>query len=247
MRPHGARVALKIREVVMALSLDTRRVRDITFVKCVGRIAAGDDCVVLQQQIEHVLPREPKVVLDCSALESIDSTGLGLLVRWLTRTQTLGGALVLYAVQPRVREVLRVTRLAPLFELVDTEAAAVDTFQHRTVAAAPHGIGTDVLCVHNSSNVLTFIGESLRQAGYRVTTTASLTEAVMLLQAASPRAVIVATAFRTSRVTKAAETFNALLADRVVIELPDSFASDDADAAAAKLFADVQRLIGSRV
>lgn len=231
----------------MALSLDTRRLRDITFVKCAGRIAEGADCFALQRQIEHVLPREAKVVLDCSALESIDSSGLGLLVRWLTRTQTLGGNLVLYAVQPRVREVLRVTRLAPLFELVDTEAAAVDAFQRRTVAAAPHGTGTDVLCVHKSSSVLTFIGESLRQAGYRVTTTASLSEAVMQLQAASPKVVIVATAFRTSRETKAAETFNALLRDRVVIDLPETFASDDADAAGARLFADVQRLIGSRV
>ena len=231
----------------MTLSLDTRRVRDVTFVKCSGRIAAGADCLALQQQIEHVFPREAKVVLDCSALEGIDSSGLGLLVRWLTRTQTLGGDLVLCAVQPRVREVLRVTRLAPLFALVDTEAAAVDTFQHRTVVAAPHGIGTDVLCLHNSSNVLTFIGESLRQAGYRVTTTASLSEAVMLLQAASPRVVIVGTVFRRSRDTKAAETFNALIADRVVIDLPETFASDDADAAGAKLFAEVQRLIGSRV
>lgn len=231
----------------MALSLDTRRVRDITFVKCVGRIAAGADCSALQQHIEHVMPREAKVVLDCGALESIDSTGLGLLVRWLRRTQTLGGNLVLYAVQPRVREVLRVTRLAPLFELVDTEAAAVDTFQRRTVVAAPPGVGMDVLCVHNSSNVLTFIGESLTQAGYRVTPTASLSEAVMLLQAAGPRVVIVATALRARTDTKAAETFNALLGNRVVIDLPDSFAADDADAAGAKLIAEVQRLIGSRV
>jgi hypothetical protein len=140
-----------------------------------------------------------------------------------------------------------VTRLAPLFELVDTEAAAVDTFQSHTVAAAAQGIGTDVLCVHHSSNVLTFIGESLRQAGYRVTTTASLSEAVMLLQAASPRVVVVATAFRTNRDTKPAETFNALLNDRVVIDLPETFASDDAGAAGAKLLAEVQRLIGSRV
>jgi anti-anti-sigma factor len=228
----------------MALSLDTRRVRDITFVKCAGRIAAGADSIALQQHIEHVVPREAKVVLDCGALESIDSTGLGLLIRWLRRTQTLGGDLVLYSVQPRVHEVLRVTRLAPLFELVDTEAAAVDAFQHRTVVAAPQGIGTDVLCVHNSSNVLTFIGESLTQAGYRVTTTASLSEAVMLLQAASPRVVIVASPLKIRTDTKAAETFNGLLANRAVIDLPATFAVDDADAAGAKLIAEVRRLIG---
>jgi anti-sigma B factor antagonist len=230
----------------MALSLDTRRIRDITFVKCSGRIAAGAECEALQHHVEHVLPREAKVVLDCSGLQSVDSSGLGLLVRWLTRTQTLGGNLVLYAPPPRVREVLRVTRLAPLFAVVDTEAAAVETFDRRTAVTAPQGIGTDVLCVHNSANVLTFVGESLRQAGYRVTTTASLSEAVMLLQAASPRVVIVATTFKANRDTTIAETFNALLVNRAVIDLPDDFASADADAAGAKLFAEVQRLIASR-
>src|SRR5262249_58595997 len=125
--------------------------------------------------------------------------------------------------------------------------AAIDAFQLRTVVTAPQGTGIDVLCVHNSPNVLIFIGESLRQAGYRVTTTVSLSEAVMLLQAASPRVVIVATAFRTRIDTKAAETFNTLLGDRVVIDVPETFASDDADAAGAKLFAEVQRLIGTRV
>ena len=231
----------------MALSIDTRRVRDISFVKCAGRIAAGAESSALQQHIENVVPREAKVVLDCSALESIDSTGIGLLIRWLRRTQTLGGDLVLYAVQPRVGEVLRVTRLAPLFEFVDTEAAAVDAFRHRTVVAAPQGIGTDVLCVHSSSNVLTFIGESLTQAGYRVTTTANLSEAVMLLQATSPKVVIVATTLRARTDTKTAETFNALLGNRVAIDLSETFAADDADAAGAKLIADVQRLIGNRV
>jgi anti-sigma B factor antagonist len=230
-----------------ALFIDTRRVRDITVVKCAGRLAEGADCRALQHTIEHVTPRDAKIVLDCSALESVDSSGLGLLVRWLTRTQRLGGSLKLYAVQPRVREVLRLTRLGPLFGMFDTETDAVAAFQHDTDSTPPAGVGTDVLCVHNSSNVLTFVGESLRQAGYRVTTTGSLSDAVMLLQAASPKVVVVATAIRAAGDTKAPETFKALLADRAVVELPDSFASEDADTAAARVFDEVQRLIGSPV
>jgi hypothetical protein len=69
----------------------------------------------------------------------------------------------------------------------------------------------------------------------------------MLLQAASPRVVIASRASRTRTDTKAAETFNALLGNRVVIDLPETFEADDADAAGAKLIAEVQRLIGNRV
>jgi hypothetical protein len=59
--------------------------------------------------------------------------------------------------------------------------------------------------------------------------------------------VIVATPLRTRKDTRAAERFNVLLGNRVVIDLPETFAADDADAAGAKLIAEVQRLIGNRV
>ena len=40
-----------------ALFIETRRVRDVTVVKCAGRRAEGADCRALQHTIEHVTPR----------------------------------------------------------------------------------------------------------------------------------------------------------------------------------------------
>lgn len=49
--------------------------------------------------------------LDLADVHFLDRSGLGLLVRFLTRTQTARGDLKLCAVPVYIREVLRVTRL----------------------------------------------------------------------------------------------------------------------------------------
>ena len=229
----------------MALSLQTRRVRDVSVVKCTGRIVEGSEGRALQQHLEHVLPREARIVLDLSDVDAIDSSGLGLLVRWLSRTQTLGGTLKLCAVPQKIRDILRVTRLAPLFDTLGTEAEAVEDFSRAAVPLPASGIGTDVLCADRSANVLAFLRESLKQAGYRVATTDNLSDALMLLQATKPKVVIIGAALRATRDTRTAETFNSVLDGRPFIELPDTFSSDDADAAGANVFEQVKRLMES--
>ena len=55
------------------------------------------------------------IVLDCAALDYIDSTGLGILVSALKQTANRDGALVLAQPSERVCELLRVTGLNMLF------------------------------------------------------------------------------------------------------------------------------------
>ncbi len=55
------------------------------------------------------------IVLDCAALDYIDSTGLGTLVSALKQTANRDGALALAQPSERVRELLRVTGLDKLF------------------------------------------------------------------------------------------------------------------------------------
>ncbi len=75
----------------MMLSLETRRLPGVSIVSCAGRIGEDGGCAALQRHLEDVLPREAYVILNLEGVESIDSSGLGLLVRWLSRTKTLGG------------------------------------------------------------------------------------------------------------------------------------------------------------
>src|SRR5204863_6813474 len=75
----------------MPLSLQSRQVGGITVMTCSGRIVDGPEAAVLKQQFNALLPDRRYIVLDLAEVNFIDSSGLGLLVRLLTRIQSVNG------------------------------------------------------------------------------------------------------------------------------------------------------------
>lgn len=70
-----------------------------------------------------------KLVLDLEGLPSIDSIGLGEIVRSFTTVTRKGAKMKLAAVPKRIVDLLRVTRLILAFELAASEDEAVAAFQ----------------------------------------------------------------------------------------------------------------------
>jgi anti-sigma B factor antagonist len=62
----------------------------------------------------------PRLVVDLSGVDFLDSTGLGVLVAGLNRSQELGGTLSLVCPRPRILTVLRITGLDELFVIHPT-------------------------------------------------------------------------------------------------------------------------------
>ncbi len=78
-----------------------------------------------------------KFLLDLRQIPYIDSTCLGGLARTsLTITQR-GGQLKLVNVAKRVRDLLRITRLAPAFEVFDSEEEAIRSFDPPLLPGSP--------------------------------------------------------------------------------------------------------------
>ena len=69
-----------------------------------------------------------RLVIDLSAVEFIDSSGLGLLLNVQRRVDQEEGRLVLVEPAPRVRRVFEITRLDQQMSLVSTRAAAIAMF-----------------------------------------------------------------------------------------------------------------------
>ena len=65
------------------------------------------------------------VVVDLSAVEFLDSTGLGVLVGALKRYRTFGGDLYLVVTTERIRAVFELTGLTAAFTVYDDRATAV--------------------------------------------------------------------------------------------------------------------------
>jgi len=230
----------------MSLSLTQRRVGDVTVITCSGRIVAGDESTSLQSALDELIPFSPHILLHLGAVDFIDSAGLGLLARYLTRVQNARGTLKVCAVSQKIDDVLRITRLKAVFQPYDTEADSI-TAVHRADRSDDLLGRPDVLCVDPSEDVLTYLRELLKEAGYRPVTAANLPDALILLKATGPRAVVISAELRAMRGVRAADEFSRLTSSSDVVELPSGFSARDAGDAATQVLNAVRRCLSARL
>jgi anti-sigma B factor antagonist len=230
----------------VSLSLTTRSIGDVAVISCDGRIVEGDEAAALQARVAAAVAEQPHVVLDLSNVTFIDSAGLGMLTRLLTRARTASGDLKLSDVPPKMAEVLRITRLHTLFDVRASVSEAVAAFYEPAHATAPAGPlkPPDVLCVDGSVDVLAYVRHLLTQGGYSVQTAVNVPDALVLLTATRPKALVVAGTLRIPLASRAPDVFERLTSRERVIELPPDFSTDDAGRAATALLDRVRSMLG---
>jgi anti-sigma B factor antagonist len=216
----------------MSLGFQNRRVGDVTVVTCAGRLAAGEETAAFQSYLDSLMPMNPRIVLHLGGIEFIDSGGVGVLVRYFMRAQNTRGALTLCAVSPKVADVLKITRLNAVFQPYDTEADAIADAHGPGRRADPSFPSPNVLCVDSSPDVLAYLRELLKEAGYGPLTAANLSDALILLIATRPTVVVMGPEMRTSMETGAGAEFHRQATTRALVELPADFAGRDAAEAA---------------
>jgi anti-sigma B factor antagonist len=109
----------------------TERMRgDVAVVALSGDITPGRIEGVLSSRLVGLVDAGyKKLVLDLGGLPSIDSIGLGEIVRSFTTVTRRGARLKLAAVPKRIVDLLRVTRLILAFELAASEDEAVSAYE----------------------------------------------------------------------------------------------------------------------
>ena len=218
----------------MSLTLQSRCVGDVTVVTCSGRIVAGEESKSLQVCLDRLLPETPHVLLHLGGVDFIDSGGLGLIARYLTRPQDRRGTLKVCAVSPKIDDVLRITRLKSVFQPYLTEADSITDLHRGSQGIDAAFDNPDVLCVDESPDVLTYLRELLKEAGYRTLTAANIPDALILLKATRPKIVVIGAELRTAERQSSDEFMNIASAGKVV-ELPAGFSAQDAGEAAQQV------------
>jgi anti-anti-sigma factor len=74
-------------------------------------------------------PYSRPVLLDLSQVEMLNSLGIGWLITCHKRFREQGGRLVLHSVAPMAANVLRLMRMDTIFEVADSEEAALQKVQ----------------------------------------------------------------------------------------------------------------------
>lgn len=92
-----------------------------------GRLIVGSE-ESFKKEMESYLAR-PKIVLDCSKMDYIDSTGLGVVVRFFKEFTAQGGKFALASLQPKPKLVFEITRAYKIFDIFDSVDLAAESFK----------------------------------------------------------------------------------------------------------------------
>ena len=118
----------------VSTKVTNREVDGVSVVAPHGRIVFGEESNALREKLKSLMAEgKKKIVLNMANIEYIDSSGLGALVAAHLSARTQGVSLCLCHLGRKFQEVLQLTKLAMVFQVCDTEAAAVVSFarQHR--------------------------------------------------------------------------------------------------------------------
>lgn len=222
----------------MQLSLQHRQVGYLTVVTCRGRLVSGPEADALLRRIDDLLPVNSRILLHLGEVDYIDSGGLGLLVRCLTRVQNAAGQLSICALSPKVSDVLRVTRLDTVLKPYYAETDAIASAHDDTPDSA--AAGPLVLCTDTSADVLAYLRGLLKSAGHRVVTAENLHDGLILLKTMRPAVVVMGAGLHAMRGTSSAEEFHRRLPANGPIALPEGFSSRDAGEAGAAVLREIQ-------
>lgn len=109
------------------MGITTQQVGDRTILRFGGKITIGQGDVQLRDAVSHVLDAgSNKIVLNMSAVTTIDSSGVGELVGSYTRATSRGGMLVLCCLPAKVQDILTITQLISVFQVFDSEQEALE-------------------------------------------------------------------------------------------------------------------------
>jgi anti-sigma B factor antagonist len=108
---------------VVDLSLETREVAGRTVVSVAGEIDVYTAPRLRDRITELVSSGHYDLVIDMEKVDFLDSTGLGVLVGGLKKVRTHDGSMELICSQDRLLKIFRITGLAKVFTIHDSEAA----------------------------------------------------------------------------------------------------------------------------
>jgi anti-sigma B factor antagonist len=121
----------------MSLKITNSEVDGVSVVELDGRIALGEESNSLREKLKGMAAAgTKKIVLNVANIKYIDSTGLGILVAAHVSAKTQGASVRLCHLSQKFHDILEVTELLTVFDVYDTQSAAVSSFQVATAAAA---------------------------------------------------------------------------------------------------------------
>jgi anti-sigma B factor antagonist len=111
------------------MKIEMRTVGDIRILDCSGKITLGEGTMAVRNTVRDILKDNgKKIILNLADVNYIDSSGIGELVSTYTTVTNNGGQLKLLSLTKKIHELLQITKLLTVFQVFDSEEAALKSF-----------------------------------------------------------------------------------------------------------------------
>ncbi len=111
------------------MTIEERSVGPVTILALSGRLVLDDGDALLRQRVDDLVTRgQLKIIADLTALDYVDSAGIGVLIGKYLSLRRKGGDLKLLRLSSRTHHALEITHLLTVFEAFETEEDAVQSF-----------------------------------------------------------------------------------------------------------------------
>ena len=120
----------------MNMTISTRQVGSITILDIGGRIVLREESASVRDVIRNLLNNEhQQIVFNLGRVDYIDTIGLGSLVGAFMTVRKQGGDLKLLNLPEKFADVMQITKLYTVFDIINDEAVAVKSFSQSTAKA----------------------------------------------------------------------------------------------------------------
>ncbi|MFZ0389616.1 MAG: STAS domain-containing protein [Calditrichia bacterium] len=111
------------------MNFSERRIGDIIILDLSGNLMGGPEAVTINDTVNRLLDNGVyKLIINMAEVERINSSGLGILIKALTTFKRNGGELKLARLNPKVENLLVMTKLDTILESFESEEAAINNF-----------------------------------------------------------------------------------------------------------------------
>jgi anti-sigma B factor antagonist len=111
------------------MKIHTRTVGDVHVLDISGKITLGEATANIRRTVNDLLENGgKKIVLNLREVNYVDSSGIGELVRTYTSVTKEGKQIKLLSLTEKIRELLVITKLLTVFQVYESEQAAVASF-----------------------------------------------------------------------------------------------------------------------
>lgn len=108
------------------MKISTRQINTATILDISGNIDMSNSTEVRKALLNEIrIQKVPRVVVNLSAVNYIDSSGVASLVEGLKASRDMHSRLVLFGLNDSPRELFKISHLLKLFEVYDDETQAM--------------------------------------------------------------------------------------------------------------------------